>query len=70
MTSPVYVLVDERPIRASADDACYWVRYLRFIAEATRTTDLETEQASIPAYDAARDEFLRRFHEAGGTTCE
>jgi cysteine-rich repeat protein len=70
MTSPVYVLVDEKPIRASADDECYWVRYLQFIAAATRTTELETEMASIPAYDAARDEFLRRFHEAGGTTCE
>jgi cysteine-rich repeat protein len=70
ITSPVYVLVDDKPIRASADDACYWVRYLRFIAEATRTTDLDTERASIPAYDAAREEFMRRFVEAGGTRCE
>jgi cysteine-rich repeat protein len=59
-TSPVYVLVDDREIRASADDACYLVRYVR---------ELSFMRGHPAAYGNAEDELLRRFHEAGGDVC-
>jgi cysteine-rich repeat protein len=59
-TSAVYVLVDGREIRASAADACYLVRYVRY---------LSSLRGRLAAYAEAEEDLLRRFAESGGTTC-
>jgi cysteine-rich repeat protein len=59
-TSAIYALVDGREIRASADDACYLVRYVRH---------LSSLRGRLAAYVEAEDELLRRFTESGGATC-
>jgi cysteine-rich repeat protein len=72
LTSPVYVLVDGRPIRASADDACYLVKTVDHLAElvGTRQLDLGGDRpAALAAYAEARMELARRFQEAGGQEC-
>lgn len=60
-TSPVYVVVDGREIRASPDDACYLVRYVDHLSA--------LRPGARPAYAEARAELLRRFTESGGAAC-
>jgi len=71
-TSPIYVLVDDRPIRGSASDICYLVRYLDRLIRAVERRELdlgaETDGALL-AYQEVRAELLRRFSEAGGVQC-
>ena len=73
-TSPIYVVVDGLPIRASADDACFMARYVEYLKSLVNNggfNDLgEDHDAVIAAYEEARDVFLLRFAEAGGTSCE
>jgi len=73
-TSPVYVLVDGLPIRASADDACYMARYVDYLISLVNSgafNDLgEDFDEAMSAYEEAREVFLLRFAEAGGTSCE
>jgi cysteine-rich repeat protein len=72
LTSPVFVLVGGQPIRASADDTCYLLRYIDYLTDlvTSRRLDLGANQAeALTAYDEARAELQKRFTEAGGTTC-
>jgi len=71
-TSAIYVLVAGAPIRASAEDACYMVKYMDHLRGLVLqgAFPLGDEQAAtLLGYDEARTEFLRRFQESGGTTC-
>ncbi len=69
-TSAIYALVDGQPIRASADDACYLVRYMDHLSNLVLTGALSLDAAeALPTYQRARDLFEQRFFEAGGTTC-
>lgn len=71
-TSPVYVLVDGRPIRGPAEDACYLIRYADHLHDLveSRRLDLGGDTAtSLAAVAEARAEFARRFVESGGTAC-
>jgi cysteine-rich repeat protein len=68
MTNPVYVLVDGRPIRASADDTCT----LRREVEHVRRLALDrAESAAVAAaaYDEAAAILAQRYREAGGQSC-
>jgi hypothetical protein len=76
LTSAIYVVVGDKPIRASAEDACYlmtYVDHLRAMVTAARPESplfLGTELGAANArWDAARADFERRFRESGGTTC-
>jgi cysteine-rich repeat protein len=69
MTNPVYVLVDGRPIRASAEDTCYLIRDLEHL----RRLPLDRGQsagAAFAAYDEAAAILRQRFLEAGGGRCD
>ena len=71
-TGPTYVLVDGKPIRASASDACYLVRYADYLSGLVSDgrIDLGEDTAeALDAYAAARAEFEKRFREAGGNAC-
>jgi len=59
-TSAIYALVDDREIRASAEDACYLLRYVRY---------LSSLRGRLAAYAEAESDLLRRFSESGGTAC-
>ena len=66
------MLVDGRPIRASAADACYLLRYTEHLADLARSRRIDLGEdlpAALDAYAAAGAEFERRFREAGGTVC-
>lgn len=71
-TSAVYVVVDGKPIRASAGDTCYLIKYADHLSGlvSSRQIDLAEDTASaLEAYAAARAEFEKRFREAGGQAC-
>jgi cysteine-rich repeat protein len=71
ITNPVYVLVDERPVR-DASAACYWVRYLDHLSRLVErgTLDMAGDTAdALAAYRDAQDLFEERYLEAGGTDC-
>lgn len=71
-TGATYVLVDGRPIRASAADACYLFRYTQHLDDLVRGRRIDLGEdlpAALDAYAAAGAEFERRFREAGGTVC-
>jgi cysteine-rich repeat protein len=71
-TGATYVLVDGRPIRASAPDACYLLRYTDHLSDLVRGRRIDVGEdlpAALEAYAAAGAEFERRFREAGGTAC-
>ena len=73
LTSPVYVIVGGRPVRASADDACYLWRAVDKVEEliSIRILNLyESEPAALAAYNEAATELQRRFVESGGTGCQ
>lgn len=72
LTNPVYVLVDAAPIRASAPDACYWMKYLDHLSGLVKSGRLylgESRDTALSAYAGAKDVFFHRFSEAGGQTC-
>ena len=71
-TGAIYVVVDGKPVRASAADACYLVRYTDHLSDlvGSREIDLaEDTGEALDAYAAARVEFEKRFREAGGQAC-
>jgi cysteine-rich repeat protein len=71
-TSPTYVLVDDKPIRASADDACYLMRYADHLTALVRGREIDVGEdtaLALGAYAQARAEFQKRFTEAGGQAC-
>ncbi len=72
LTSPVYVLVEGRPVRGPAEDICYLVRYVDHLHDlvTSRRIDLgESRDEALAAYDEARAALHKRFTEAGGTSC-
>lgn len=72
VTSPIYVIVDNKPIRASASDTCYLIRYVDHLSDlvASRSLDLgEDRPDALAEYAKARAELVTRFTEAGGTSC-
>ena len=71
-TSPIYVVVDGRPIRGAPSEICYLIRYQDHLIRGVerRRLDLGSEEtAALAAYREVRAELQRRFSEAGGTTC-
>jgi cysteine-rich repeat protein len=72
LTSPVYVLVAGRPVRASPDDICYlWksVEHLEDLVTTRRLNLFDTRDESLSAYREAYAELERRFAESGGQVC-
>jgi cysteine-rich repeat protein len=72
LTSPVYVLVGGRPVRASSDDICYlWksVEHLEDLVTTRRLNLFDTRDESLSAYREAYAELERRFAESGGQVC-
>lgn len=72
LTSPVYVLVEGKPIRASAEDACYllkWNDHVWNLVQSRRLNLRESEAEALAAYGEAHAELVKRFQEAGGQTC-
>ena len=71
-TSPVYVVVDGRPIRGASTDICYLKQYTDHLGDLVRSRriDLGEDTAfALEAYASAGAEFGRRFTEAGGGVC-
>jgi cysteine-rich repeat protein len=71
-TSPTYVIADDKPIRASADDACYLRRYTDHLSTLVRDREIDVGEDTAMAlgvYAQAREEFQKRFAEAGGQSC-
>jgi cysteine-rich repeat protein len=71
-TSPVYVVVDGRPIRGAPADICYLKQYTDHLTDLVRSRriDLGDETAgALTAYASAGAELTRRFTEAGGGVC-
>ena len=72
MTSPVYVVVDSKPIRGDPKDVCYLIRYVDHLSRLVRGRHLnvgDEMDATLASYAEARAELVKRFDEAGGTTC-
>lgn len=72
ITSPVYVLVAGRPIRASPDDICYLWRSIEHLADLVTTGRLrlfDSTDEALAAYGEAVGELQRRFTESGGQVC-
>jgi cysteine-rich repeat protein len=72
VTSPVYVIVAGRPVRASAADACYLRRYVQHLRNLVGSGGVrlwESEEEALRAYDEAEQELQRRFVESGGGEC-
>ncbi len=71
-TSPIYAIVDEKPIRASVDDAAYLVRYMDIFIDKVRAGKLGALNTPefLATYREARAVFKQRFIEAGGTTLQ
>ncbi len=72
LTSPIYVLVDDAPIRASPEDACYLIGYVEFLSAHVRDGGIEMgadRDSALAAYAEARGVFEARFREAGGESC-
>ena len=72
LTSPVYVLVGGRPIRASANDVCYlWrsIEDLEGLVTSGRLRLTNGRDEALRAYGEAVTELQRRFAESGGLSC-
>jgi hypothetical protein len=72
LTSPVYVLVGARPVRASADDICYlWrsVQHLEELVVLERLRLFRSKDEALQAYREAAGELQRRYAESGGQSC-
>ncbi len=71
-TSPIYVLVDDRPIRGAPEDVCYLLRYTDHLIRGVERRELDLggeTPAALGVYREVRAELERRFSEAGGTLC-
>jgi hypothetical protein len=72
LTSPVYVLVAGKPIRASPDDTCYLLRsveHLQDLVTSRRLRLFDSTAEALAAYAEAAAELQRRFTESGGVSC-
>jgi hypothetical protein len=72
LTSPIYVVVDDAPIRVSADDACYLIGYVDFLTAHVRDGAIDMggdRDTALAAYAEAKDVLEVRFREAGGESC-
>jgi len=74
MTSPVYVMVDAQPIRGAPEDICYLIRYVGHVSGLLRSQRLNVGSGeelayTLAAHAEAGTELVKRFGEAGGTTC-
>ena len=72
LTSPVYVLVEGRPVRASSDDICYLLRSVEHLQDLVTTRRLrlfDSTAEALRAYGEAVGELQRRFTESGGVAC-
>ena len=70
-SSSIYVIVDGKPIRVSADDACYLVQYMDHLMDFVSKGALKGLDKSTVEFDYqnARKIFIQRFLEAGGESC-
>jgi len=68
MTNAVYVVVDGRPIRASASDTCYLIRSVDHLRRLPLDR-AESLGAALAAYNDAKAILQQRFSEAGGGSC-
>jgi len=71
-TGAVYVVVDGKPIRASAGDACYLMKYVDHLSGLVGRGQIDLggdTPSALAAYQGARAEFEKRFAEAGGQAC-
>jgi cysteine-rich repeat protein len=71
-TGAIYVVVDGKPVRASASDTCYLVRYTDHLSGLVGSGQLDLAEdtgEALDAYAAARAELEKRFGEAGGQAC-
>jgi cysteine-rich repeat protein len=72
LTSPVYVLVEGKPIRPSPEDTCYLLRsveHLQDLVTSRRLRLFASTDEALAAYAEAASELQRRFVESGGVTC-
>ena len=72
MTSPIYVVVDDAPIRASPEDACYLLGYVDFLSAHVRNGAIDMgpdRDTALTAYAEARSVLEARFRDAGGESC-
>jgi cysteine-rich repeat protein len=72
VTSPVYVIVGGRPVRASAADACYLRQYVQHLQNLVAAGGLRlyaSESEALRAYDEAAVELQKRFAQSGGGVC-
>jgi len=72
ITSPVYVIVGGRPVRASAADACYLRHYVQHLLDLVATGGVrlwESKDEALRAYEEAVGELQKRFVESGGGDC-
>jgi cysteine-rich repeat protein len=72
LTSPVYVLVEGKPIRPSPEDTCYLLRsveHLQDLVTSRRLRLFASTDEALAAYAEAAGELQRRFTESGGVTC-
>jgi hypothetical protein len=72
LTNPVYAIVAGAPVRASAQDACWLLRYVDHLQDLVRSWRLRlfaSEAEGLRAYEEARVELQKRFAEAGGGAC-
>jgi cysteine-rich repeat protein len=71
-TSPIYVIVDDQPIRASASDICYLIRYMDHLTGLVNRGKLSLgaeTASSLRIYADTKAELKTRFAEAGGASC-
>jgi cysteine-rich repeat protein len=72
LTSPVYVLVEGKPIRASPEDTCYLLRsveHLQDLVTSRRLRLFDSTDEALRAYAEAAGELERRFTDSGGVSC-
>jgi hypothetical protein len=72
LTSPVYVVIDGRPVRGPAEDVCYLLRsveHLQDLVNSRRLRLFESTDEALRAYGEAAAELRRRLTEAGGGVC-
>jgi hypothetical protein len=72
LTSPVYVLVGDLPIRPSAGEVCYlWrsVEHLESLVTSGQLRITDSRDVALGTYAEAATELQRRFTESGGQSC-
>ena len=72
LTSPIYVVVDDAPIRVSPEDVCYLIGYVDFLSAHVRDGAIDMgpdRDTALTAYAEARSVLEARFRDAGGESC-